>query len=51
MVTVRDTKASGKGEHMIFVNLHLHNPMEDLALGDYLRKHQCEHMLHWMMKR
>ena len=52
MVTVRDNGAKGdKEQHMIFVNLHFHNPMEDLALGDYLRKHQCEHMLFFLQKR
>jgi len=45
MITVRDNVAD---EHMIMVNLHLHNPAEKLELGDYLRGHQCEQMLHWL---
>ena len=25
--------------------------MEDLRLGSYVRRHQCEHMVHWVQKR
>ena len=35
----------------MFINTHLHNPMEEWALGDYLRAHQTEQLLHWMKKR
>ena len=36
MITIKDNVAD---EHMIMVNLHLHNPAEKLELGDYLRGH------------
>ncbi len=45
MLTIKDNVTL---EHMLMINLHLHNPSEAIELGDYLRKHQCEQMLHWM---
>ena len=42
MITMKDNVASQgkeKDEHLIFINLHLHNPMEDVRLGDYVRQH------------
>ena len=45
MVTCRDTIDD---KHLIFINLHLHNPCEAIELGDYLRAHQAEQMIHWM---
>lgn len=48
MLTILDTVAQN---HILILNLHLHNPMEKLELGDYLRAHQCEQMLHWMKAR
>ena len=45
MVTVNDTIAN---TNFIMINLHLHNPCEAIELGDYLRRHQAEQMIHWM---
>merc|ERR1739848_166663 len=45
METCRDTLVD---KHLVMINLHLHNPMEKKELGDYLRAHQAEQMLHWL---
>ena len=45
MLTCRDTLVD---KHLVMINLHLHNPMEKKELGDYLRAHQAEQMLHWL---
>ena len=48
MMTFRDTV---QDQNLIMINLHIHNPCEAIELGDYLRKHQAEQMLHWMKAR
>ena len=49
MMSIKDTCApKGRPDSFIMINLHLHNPMEEISKGDYLRSHQATHFLHWL---
>ena len=46
MITIKDNLR--EGSKFLFLNLHLHNPLQKPEYDDYLRAHQASHFLYWM---